>query len=75
MSRIFARQNSEKEKNTLPSEGFEPSIPYGHRILSAVRIPVPTQGQANDILAGRSRFIAFHDFTGYTVVKSLSLCR
>ncbi len=27
----------------LPLEGFEPSIPYGHRILSAARIPVPTQ--------------------------------
>ena len=29
----------------LPSERFELSIPYGHRILSATRIPVPTQGQ------------------------------
>jgi hypothetical protein len=27
----------------MPLEGFEPSIPYGHRILSAARIPVPTQ--------------------------------
>ncbi len=34
----------------LPLEGFGPSIPYGHRILSAARIPVPTQGQAFVIL-------------------------
>jgi hypothetical protein len=35
----------------LPLEGFEPSIPYGHRILSATRIPVPTQGRSLGILA------------------------
>lgn len=29
----------------MPSERIELSIPYGHRILSAARIPVPTQGQ------------------------------
>lgn len=33
-------------RKKLPSEGVEPSIPYGQRILSASRIPVPTQGQA-----------------------------
>ena len=42
----FWLQPRKKSKKSLPSEGFEPSIPYGQRILSASRIPVPTQGRA-----------------------------
>ncbi len=30
----------------MPLEGLGPSIPYGQRILSASRIPVPTQGHS-----------------------------
>ncbi len=43
----------------MPLEGFEPSIPYGHRILSAARIPVPTQRRENPLfysLEGERQF-------------------
>ena len=46
-----------KEKGLVRKEGFEPPRPFGHKILSLARLPVPPLPRGASILAGAaSRF-------------------
>src|SRR6266704_4207233 len=51
------RGSQEKKRKMVRKEGFEPPRPFGHKILSLARLPVPPLPHRNSILSvGVARF-------------------